>query len=51
MAKLLEIQKFQSIEVDYDTNVEGCIACANHLFLGRLCVTDSNGLKVYKMKN
>ena len=51
MAKLLEIQKFQSIEVDHDTNIEGCIACANHFFVGRLCVTDVNGLKVYKMKD
>ena len=47
----LEIQKFQSCEVDHDLSVEGCIACANHLFVGRLCVTDLNGFKVYKLKD
>ncbi|HIP10924.1 MAG TPA: hypothetical protein EYG65_14475, partial [Rhodospirillales bacterium] len=47
----LEIQKFQSIEVDHDLAVEGCIACANHVFVGRLCISDYNGFKVYKMKD
>ena len=45
----LEIQKFQSIETDFDINVEGCIACKNHVFIGRICVTDFNGFKVYKL--
>ena len=47
----LEIQKFQSCEVDYDISVEGCIACANHVFIGRMCVTDFNGFKVMKLKD
>ena len=47
----LEIQKFESIEVDYDINVEGAITCANHVFIGRLCVTDLHGFKVYKLKD
>ena len=47
----LEIQKFQSIEVDFDLNTEGCISCANHVFVGRLCMTDLNGFKVYKLKD
>ena len=47
----LEIQKFQSIEVDFDLITDGCISCANHIFVGRLCMSDLNGFKVYKLKD
>ena len=46
-----EIQKFESIQVDHDLEVEGCFASANQLFFGRLCLADNDGLKLYKLKN
>ena len=46
-----EIQKFQSIQVDHDLDIEGCFASANQVFFGRLCLADQGGLKLYKLKN
>ena len=43
-----EIQKFESVQVDHDLDVEGCFASANQGFFGRLCLADNNGLKLYK---